>query len=115
MSKWLIWMVMFLVLAAGPSPSGSVADDRWNVKEGFVVEKKPGKILVVRDKVQNPNMTLAQILEDAQPNAIWLSVSQADYDAVEKGDQVSIAIPDGLILESYPAQAAAHVDKLGSP
>jgi len=115
MSKIIMWLFVLLTLAAGPPSPNQAADDRWDVKEGYVVAKENGRILVVRDHVPDFHAPLNEILEDAIPNAIWLSVNQADFDAAEIGDKIGISIPNGAINQSYPAQAAADVEKMISP
>lgn len=34
-------------------------------------------------------------MKNAKPNAMWISVEQADYDSVAVGDHVSINFPNG--------------------
>ncbi|MED5018665.1 DUF3221 domain-containing protein [Paenibacillus chibensis] len=112
MKKTIIFVIVILALAAGCSSSNKpvASNERWDYKEGFVVAKENGRVLVVRDRVTNET-PLSKILEEAQPNAIWLSVGQAQYDHVSAGDQISIDIPNGAVDESYPAQASADISK----
>lgn len=88
-----------------------IPDERWDHKEGYVVSKENGRVLVVRDQVANIEAPLSEILEDAKPNAIWLSVDKAEYDSVVVGDKLSVTIANGAIDMSYPAQATADVVK----
>lgn len=112
MKKMFILLFAVLVLATGCSSNNSgESGEIWDYREGFVVTKEDGRILVVRDKVANLEAPLSEILEEAQPNAIWLSVDKTDYDAISVGDQVSIKIPNGAVDQSYPAQATADVTK----
>ncbi|GIP26317.1 hypothetical protein J23TS9_14470 [Paenibacillus sp. J23TS9] len=112
MKKMFVLFVFVLVLATGcSSDNTSESDGRWNHKEGFVVAKENGRVLVVRDRVDNIEAPLNEILEDASPNAIWLSVDKKGFDVVSVGDQVSINIHNGAIDQSYPAQASADVIK----
>lgn len=115
MSKIMMWLFVLLAWVAGPPLPDRAADERWDVKEGYVVAKEDGRVLAVRDKVPDRHTPLNRILEEAMPNAIWLTVSPADYHAVEIGDHIGISIPNGAINQSYPAQAAADVKKLNSP
>ncbi|MDQ8739012.1 DUF3221 domain-containing protein [Paenibacillus sp. LHD-38] len=114
MKKMFILLFAVLVLATGCSSNNNNSDRYgkiWDFRKGFVVTKEDGRILVVRDKVANLEVPLSEILEEAQPNAIWLSVDKTDYDAILVGDQVSIKIPNGTVDLSYPAQATADVTK----
>ena len=77
MKKMFVLLMFVLVLATGCSSDiNSESDEHWNHKEGFVVAKEDGRVLVVRDRVDNIEAPLNEILEDAQPNAIWLSVDK---------------------------------------
>lgn len=106
-----ILVMLILFLATGCSTNNDItSNEQWSYKEGFVVAKENDRILVVR-RVTNIETPLSDILEEAQPNAIWLSVDKSDYDSVSVGDQVSINIANGAIDQSYPAQAAADVIK----
>lgn len=120
MKRISIFLVLILamlgVVGTGCSEN---SDERWDYNEGFVVTKEylfggehTGRILVVRDKVANFKAPISEILENARPNAMWISVDKAGYDAVAVGDQVRIDIPNGgVINQSYPMQTTADVDK----
>ncbi|MFE5321852.1 DUF3221 domain-containing protein [Paenibacillus sp. NPDC056579] len=72
------------------------------------MSKENGRVLIVRERVNNIEKTpLNKILKEAQPNAIWLTVNNADYDKVNIGDKVKTSI-DGVIFKSYPAKAKAN-------
>lgn len=107
-----VLLLLVLILATGcSSNNNSESNEHWNYKEGFVVAKDDGRVLVVRDRVENIEAPINEILEGAQPNAIWLSVDKKGFDAVSVGDEVRINIPNGAIDQSYPAQASADVIK----
>ncbi|OBR66463.1 hypothetical protein A7K91_03170 [Paenibacillus oryzae] len=116
-SIFLVFLIAMLVVVTGCSSSSNsderwVYDEHWDYKDGFVVSKESGRILVVRDKPSNFKAPLNEILKNAEPNAMWISVEQADYDAVAVGDRVSIEIPNGGgIDQPYPAQTTADVKK----
>lgn len=106
-----VFLIAMLVVVTGCS-SSSNAEERWDYKEGFVVSKESGRVLVVHQKPSDFEAPLSEILKNAEPNAMWISVEQADYDAVAVGDRVSIKIPNGGgIDQSYPAQTTADVEK----
>ncbi|MHA7966796.1 DUF3221 domain-containing protein [Paenibacillus sp. CAU 1782] len=112
MKKIIVLLVFALVLATGcSSVNKDEVDGPWNYKKGFVVSKEDGRVLVVRDKVDEIDAPLNEILEEAQPDAIWLSVNNKDFNAVSVGDKVNITIPNGMVDQSYPAQASAELSK----
>ncbi|MEK3913048.1 DUF3221 domain-containing protein [Paenibacillus sp. FSL H7-0331] len=79
----------------------------WDYREGYVIAKEYHKYLVVRNtnSAEIKNKTVSQLLKEAQPDAIWITV-HTDNDSIHIGDKVSISI-DGGIDQSYPAQASA--------
>lgn len=89
--------------------NSSEYSESWNYKEGFVIAKQDGEVLVVRNEVSDIKAPLNELLQEAKPDAIWLSVDDASYEAVTVGDQVSIYIPNGMVDQSYPAQATAEL------
>ncbi|MGF7036101.1 hypothetical protein J2T17_007152 [Paenibacillus mucilaginosus] len=111
--KILILILLVVpVLTMGCSTKNNVkSDELWDYKDGFVVAKEDGRVLVVRNKVDNPNEPLNEILENALPDAIWVQVDKSDFASVMIGDEVSISFPDGvgLINQSYPLQTKANV------
>ncbi|MGN7359754.1 DUF3221 domain-containing protein [Paenibacillus sp. SAF-054] len=111
MRKYGILAVMLLLLVMGCSAAKDAAPEgRWDHKNGYVVAKENGRVLVVR-KQAAPDTPLNEILEKAQPDAIWLSVGKDDYVSVSVGDEVGIRIANGAIDESYPEQAGADIGK----
>ncbi|WP_139992139.1 DUF3221 domain-containing protein [Paenibacillus paridis] len=102
-------LFVILILGAGcsanhESESGGV----WNYQEGYVAVKDEAnsQLLVVREKVANlENKKIEQILEEAEPDAVWLKVTKKQYGSVNEGDHVKVSIQGG-IDQSYPAQAA---------
>lgn len=106
----MILLAMAVVLA-GCSQAGKSDAEGWNYKEGYVVAKENGKILVIRDRVEQTGANLGDLLINVQPNAIWLSVDKEEYDTVRIGDKVSVTIPDGQVNPSYPAKADAIVSE----
>ncbi|BBH24849.1 hypothetical protein Back11_61940 [Paenibacillus baekrokdamisoli] len=114
MKRTVLFLAFLLALlcVVGTGCSSNNSDERWDYRDGFVVAKEGDKILVVRDKVADSKAPLSEILENAKPNAMWISVDKADYDAVTVDDRVSINFPNGgVINQSYPAQTTADVDK----
>ncbi|WP_274654606.1 DUF3221 domain-containing protein [Paenibacillus humicola] len=111
MRKSLVFLYFLLTVILTGCSSSSNSDERWDYNEGFVVSKESGRILVVRNKPSDFEAPLNEILKNADPNAMWISVEQVDYDAVAAGDHVSINIPDGGgVDQSYPAQTTADVE-----
>ncbi|GMK49069.1 hypothetical protein PghCCS26_61990 [Paenibacillus glycanilyticus] len=109
----LILFFLLTVMVFVGCSSSSNSDDSWDYNEGFVVSKEDGRILVVREKPSDFKDPLSDILQNAKPNAMWISVEQVDYDAFAVGDHVSIKIPNGgIINRSYPAQTTADVGLL---
>lgn len=109
----ILFFLLTVMVFAGCS-SSSNSDNSWDYNEGFVVSKEGGRILMVRDKPSDFEVPLSEILKYAEPNAMWISVEQADYDAVTVGDHVGINFPKGggMIDQSYPAQTTADVEKI---
>lgn len=101
--KMVVLLVVLLLTIVGCSSSNS----KWDYKEGFVIAKENNSVLVVRNKVPNFNAQLSEILENVKPNAIWLSVGQADYNTIVVGDHINFNITNGVVDHSYPAQAQA--------
>jgi hypothetical protein len=82
----------------------------WNYKEGYIVAKEDQRFLLVRKTTATDikNKELQQILDDAQPDAIWIKVANKDdYESFVVGDLISITIDRG-VDQSYPAQAAVN-------
>ncbi|MWV46063.1 DUF3221 domain-containing protein [Paenibacillus sp. HJL G12] len=109
MRKHWIFAVILLLITGCSAAKVAEPEGRWDHKHGYVVAKENGRVLVVR-KQAAPETPLNDILAEAQPDAIWLSVGKGDYDAVSVGDEVGIRIANGAIDESYPAQAGADID-----
>lgn len=117
MKKNLLFIVFLLAIAGVistgcSSSSESSKDGPWDYSEGYVVAKENGRVLVVRDQVSDFNAPLNDILESAAPNAMWISVSKADFNKVAVGDHVDIHFPNGVAIDqSYPAQTSADISK----
>lgn len=114
MMKKSLMLVLFLlgVTGTGCSSSDNSMDGPWDYNEGYVVAKEGGRVLVVRDQVSDFNAPLNEILERSAPNAMWISVSKADYNEVAVGDHVDIHYPNGAAIDqSYPAQTTADIRK----
>ncbi|WP_435921121.1 DUF3221 domain-containing protein [Paenibacillus sp. DYY-L-2] len=117
MKKNLLF-ILFLFVIAGVMSTGcsssleSSKDGPWDYREGYVVAKENGRVLVVRDQVSDFSAPLNDILESAAPNAMWISVSKADLNEVAVGDHVDIHFPNGVAIDqSYPAQTSAEISK----
>lgn len=108
--KYLVFSLVILILIAGfLTFFNFFSDEHWNYKAGFVVAKENNKLLIVREKPTVNEVSINEILENAQPDAIWLTVDESDYKIVSVGDKVKMKIPSGAIDQSYPAQAAGDI------
>lgn len=72
----IIMLSIALVMVTGCSMNNKVGSvESWDYTEGYVISKENGRVLIVRERVNNIEKTpLNKILKEAQPNAIWLSV-----------------------------------------
>ncbi|MWC30741.1 DUF3221 domain-containing protein [Paenibacillus sp. MMS18-CY102] len=88
----------------------NAAINNWDYNNGFVIAKSSGnKVIIVRDKVANLHAPLQDIMSEASPYILELTVvDQAEYERVRVGDQVKITIP-GTVNFSVPATAQGHV------
>ncbi|WP_281279676.1 DUF3221 domain-containing protein [Paenibacillus lentus] len=86
----------------------------WNYDEGYVVAKDEANlmILVVKNHVTDlKNKSIEKIIEEADPNAIWITTDRATYDSILIGDHVKIK-DIGTVLQSYPGQTKGKVTKM---
>jgi len=79
------------------------------ILEGHIIEKKDNRILVVEGITANDLQakTAQEILEQANPNAYWLTLEEREmFKVLSIGDSVEAWLY-GEVETSYPAQAHA--------
>jgi len=110
MKKWSLlvvpWLFLFIV---GCSGNESTNPEKWDRSNGYVIAKEDQKILIVRHVPETDNISVSELLEQNNPDAIWIKLKNPEeYDTIVIGDHVELSI-DGVIKKSYPAQANATV------
>jgi len=114
MKRWRLFVVPCLFLFnVGCSGNESINPEKWDRSSGYVIAKEDQKILIVRHKPEpepeTGNMSVSELLKQNQPDAIWITLKNPEvYDTITIDDNVVLGI-EGVIKNSYPAQANATV------